>query len=224
MLAMSRIAMLFVLGFIAVVPACDRRGQEADDGGHRDGSAETAFDSEADKVDPDDGDAQMPGHLDGPADSVPDVAQEVGRDMGQPGTPEGGTGLEPIRVSGGPVDAGVTYYDLRFVGVGLDQYDGAVVTFRVGSTSGANRRGSGQVRIVQGGFDVLFPGVLPPVYEGKLAHIDANENGACEVGEPSFYDSGLFLSDVTLTVTPTDIRFRPAVSGWCDAVANWPDN
>ena len=134
---------------------------------------------------------------------------------------EGGAALEPIRVFGGNPDASVAYHDLRFVGAHLEQYEGAVVTFRIGS-SAFWRLGSGQARVVQGAFDVLFPQVVAPVYESKLAHIDADGNGACDVGEPAFFDSGLYQANVTLTVTPDDFRFRPAVSGWCDGINSPP--
>ncbi len=136
---------------------------------------------------------------------------------------DSGTTLEPIRVTEGKNDASAaSYHDLRFVGAGLDQYEGAMVTFRIGSPTGPWRLGSGQARIEMGAFDVLFPAAIAPIYEPKLAHIDADGSGACEVGEPAFDDSGLSQTDLTLTVTTTDVRFRPAVSGWCASVNNWP--
>src|SRR5688572_30083120 len=58
---------------------------------------------------------------------------------------EAGRVLEPIRVSGGSPDAGSGYNDVRFVGLGLEQWEGAVVTLRIGSSSGFWRLGSGQV-------------------------------------------------------------------------------
>jgi hypothetical protein len=134
---------------------------------------------------------------------------------------EGTAGLEPIRVSGGTMD-GVIYNDVRFIGRGPGAYEGAVVTFRIGSSSGVWRLGSGQVRIVGGAFDAFFPEVLPPIYHLKLAHIDADGSGACEGGEPAFGDQALISNDLTLTVAPTDARFRTAGSSWCDAVNNWP--
>jgi hypothetical protein len=136
-------------------------------------------------------------------------------------TSDAGTALEPIHVFGGTWDASV-YYDLRIVGSGLDLYEGALVTFRIGTTSGVYRNGSGQTRIVQGGFDVFFPGVINPTYEQKLIHIDANGNGACDDGEPAFIDFSPFEGDATLTVTPTDVRFRQAPSGWCDNFRTLP--
>lgn len=134
---------------------------------------------------------------------------------------EGGRPLEPIRVSGGNPDASVAYHDLRFIGAGLEQYEGDVVTFRIGTESLVWRRGFGQVRIVQGAFDVLFEQVVAPIYEQKLAHIDTDGNGMCDVGEPAFSDQALLQTDITLTVTPADIRFRPAALGWCNAINNW---
>jgi hypothetical protein len=134
---------------------------------------------------------------------------------------DAGTLLEPIRVFGGTWDASV-YYDLRIVGSGLDLYEGAVVTFRIGTSNGVYRNGSGQTRVVQGGFDVLFPGVINPTYEQKLVHIDANGSGACEDGEPAFIDFSPFEGDATMTVKPDDVRFRQAPSGWCDTFRSLP--
>ena len=152
-----------------------------------------------------------------------------GTDAGQDGPAgavdapvDAGSVLEPIRVSGGNPDAAEQYHDGRFVGVGLGQWEGAVVTFRIGSETGVWRLGSGQVRIVDGGFDVLLPDVNPPTYQLKLAHIDADGSGACDVGEPAFADQSLRSTDFTLTVTPSDLRFRTANSYWCDAVNSWP--
>jgi hypothetical protein len=100
--------------------------------------------------------------IDAPVDGPVDAGEADG-----PGGPddvaEAGAALEPVRVSGGDPDASVAYNDLRFIGVGLEPYEGAVVTFRIGSSSGVWRFGSGQVRIIQGGFDVLFPGALAPI-------------------------------------------------------------
>jgi len=132
-----------------------------------------------------------------------------------------GTALEPIRVTEGKADAS-TYYDLRFVGARLDQYEGAVVTFRIGPTSGTSRTGTGQTRIVQGAFDVLFPDVVSALYEPKLAHIDADRNGMCEVGEPVFLDFALYNNDITLTFAPDAFEVREATSGMCASVNDWP--
>jgi hypothetical protein len=158
-------------------------------------------------------------------DAATSGGSDGGDEDGPAGVPdafEGGIALEPIRVSGGNPDASVAYHDVRFVGVGLEQYEGAVVTFRIGSSTGFWRLGSGQVRIVGGAFDVLFREVLPPTYQLKLAHIDADGSGACEVGEPAFVDQAVISTDVTLTVTPDDFRFRPAATYWCGAVNDWP--
>jgi len=130
--------------------------------------------------------------------------------------------LEPIRITEGRVDAGVAYHDLRFIGVRLDQYEGDVVTFRIGPSTGTWRTGTGQVRIVNGAFDVLFPQVVEPGYESKLAHIDADGNGRCEAGEPVYLDNGLEDVDVTFTFAPDDIHVRQATSGMCDSVNAWP--
>lgn len=144
-------------------------------------------------------------------------------DDSQPGVPDATDArvLEPIHVTEGRMDA-AAYHDLRFVGVGLDQYEGDVVTFRIGSASGPWRTGSGQVRIVQGAFDVLFPQVLASIYEQKHAHIDADGNGRCDADEPIFLDSGLADRDITLTVTPNETRLRAATAAQCDALFAQP--
>jgi hypothetical protein len=129
--------------------------------------------------------------------------------------------LEPIRIVEGTIDGGSSYHDLRFVGTGLDQYEGDVVTFRIGTMSGSWRTGFGQVRIVQGAFDVLFPGVVASVYEQKQAYIDADGNGRCDAGEPLFIDSGLQDMDTTLTFTPDAFQVRPALAGSCDILNGW---
>lgn len=168
------------------------------------GAGGTGFDAGVDQV----ADA-------GGADDGPGVVVDAAAD--------GGRTLEPIRVVEGKSDASAaTYNDLRFLGVGLDQYEGAVVTFRIGPSTGTWRTSSGQVRIVQGGFDVLFPQAIAPIYETKLAHIDADGSGACEVGEPSFLDNGLASTDLTLTFSPDDLRVRPASSGSCDSINTAP--
>ena len=134
-----------------------------------------------------------------------------------------GSSLEPIHVSEAQTDAGAAaaYKNLRIVGEALDDYEGDVVTFRIGSGSGVWRFGSGQVRIVQGTFDVTFTGVLHAGYYQKIVHIDADGSGTCEVGEPMFLDAGLYTMDTTLTVKPTAVQFRSAPSGPC-AVVNAP--
>jgi len=156
--------------------------------------------------------------VDAPLTPPADAGSDDGSGSGADVAADAANGLEPIRVSDAKVDGSQSYSNLRIVGVALDQYDGDVVTFRIGSGSGAWRFGSGQVRIVQGAFDVSFTGVLAPTYEQKIVHIDADGSGACEVGEPTFLDNGLFSMDATLTVKPTDAQFRSATSGVCDMV------
>ena len=95
------------------------------------------------------------------------------------------------------------------------------MTFRIGTMSGSWRVGYGQARIVQGVFDVLFPGVVASVYEQKQAFIDADGNGRCDAGEPLFIDSGLQNMDATLTFTPDAFQVRPAPAGSCDILNGW---
>ena len=65
------------------------------------------------------------------------------------------------------------------------------MTFPIGKMSAGWRTGFGQVLIVQGAFDVLFPGVV-------LQNMDA-----------------------TLTFTPDAIQVRPALQGSCDILNGW---
>jgi len=129
--------------------------------------------------------------------------------------------LEPIQIVEGKIDGGSSYHNLRFVGSGLDQYEGDVVTFRIGAMTGSWRVGFGQARIVQGAFDVLFPEVVAPGYEQKQAYIDADGNGRCDAGEPLFMDSGLQNMDTTLTFTPSALQVRAAPAGSCDILNGW---
>jgi hypothetical protein len=150
-------------------------------------------------------DLSTPGEADGPLDAGADARP-----------------LEAIRVFRGSPDA-PGLYDLRFVGSGLDQYEGAVVTFRIGDPRGSVQRlGSGQVRIVGGTFDVLFPKVLESLYLPKRAHIDANGDGTCEAGEPLFSDYGAAEHDMTLRVTPDAVLLRPAAATACAAIHDFP--
>jgi len=135
---------------------------------------------------------------------------------------DAGLALEPIRITEGKQDAAASYHDLHFIGAGLDQYEGDVVTFRIGPTSGTWRTATGQTRIVQGAFDILFPQVVAPVYETKIAHVDADGNGQCDASEPVFLDNGLQNMDSTLTFTPGAVQVRQATAGMCDTIKNWP--
>jgi hypothetical protein len=88
--------------------------------------------------------------------------------------------------------------------------------------NGLYRTGAGQVRIVHGAFDVLFPGAVAALYEQKLAHIDADGNRRCDLGEPMFIDNALINQDITFTFAPDELRVRAAPSGLCDMMNNWP--
>jgi len=146
----------------------------------------------------------------------------VDPDGGSADAVDAGLALEPIRITEGKQDAAASYHDLHFIGAGLDQYEGDVVTFRIGPTSGTWRTATGQTRIVQGAFDILFPQVVAPVYETKIAHIDADGNGQCDASEPVFLDNGLQNMDSTLTFTPGAVQVRQATAGMCDTIRNWP--
>jgi len=144
----------------------------------------------------------------------------TGDDAGLPDAGDADRILEQIQIVEGKIDGGA-YHNLRFVGTGLEQYEGDVVTFRIGSMTGTWRVGYGQVRIAQGAFDVLFPDVVAAVFEQKQAWIDANGNGLCDAGELLFLDSGLQDMDATLTFTPTAVQVRAAQGGTCTILNSW---
>jgi hypothetical protein len=139
------------------------------------------------------------------------------------GPSDGAASLDPIRVFGGTQDPSVIYHDLRILGSGLEQYEGTVVTFRIGDPISIFRLGSGQTRIVQGGFDVLFSGILNPNRKRMLIHIDADGSHACEPGEPVYLDFPLYSMDATLTVAPNVwVGLRAASAGDCDNIRTFP--
>jgi hypothetical protein len=130
--------------------------------------------------------------------------------------------LEPIRVfRGSPGSAAHT--DLRFLGVNLEQYEGAVVTFAIGAPAlPGHPLGSGQVRIVEGRFDVSFPKVLWPAYIPKQAHIDVDHNGSCDPGEPLFIDNAAAEHNLTLTVEPDASQLFRANASGCARFDSFP--
>jgi hypothetical protein len=90
--------------------------------------------------------------------------------------------LEPVRVvRGDPVED--SFWDLTIRGVGLDEYEGKVVTVRIGMPDRAPERlGSGQTRIDAGAFELLFPEVWETsLYKQKLVYIDVDGDGACDL-------------------------------------------
>jgi hypothetical protein len=125
------------------------------------------------------------------------------------GAEGGGAALETVRVFGAAPDGGATF-DLRIVGTGLGVYEGRVVTFRIGLPNGLHVAGAGQARVVGGAFDVLFPGVLEPIYAPKVVHFDANASGACDVGEPLLIDYAVYTQSTTLTVKPELLGAAPS--------------
>lgn len=107
-----------------------------------------------------------------------------GAASGGTGGPEGATGdrLEAIRVVRGDPRTKV-FWDLTIRGVALEEYEGKVVTVRLGKPDRAPERlGSGQARIEGGAFALFFPEVWEAsVYKQKLVYIDVDEDGSCDL-------------------------------------------
>jgi hypothetical protein len=80
--------------------------------------------------------------------------------------------LEPVRViRGDSLEDG--WQDLTIRGVALHDYEGKVVTVRLGKPDRAPERlGSGQVRVEAGAFELFFPGVWESsLYKSKLVYM-----------------------------------------------------
>jgi hypothetical protein len=138
----------------------------------------------------------------------------------------GDGGLQPIQVVGGAATG--TWYDLTLVGTGLESYEGAVVSARIGQAGTGQptpwRLGWGQTRIANGGFKMFFPKVLErDLYKHKTIHIDANNNGLCDVGDLVFGDASFAERDVILEVSPSSVALRPATTSGCSMLNEpWP--
>lgn len=86
----------------------------------------------------------------------------------------------PVRViRGNPTRT--MWWDLTVRGGGLQAYEGAVVTVRIGLPDNPPERiGSGQARIANGEFSLTFPQVWEQgAYKAKSVWIDVDGNGKC---------------------------------------------
>jgi hypothetical protein len=125
--------------------------------------------------------------------------------------------LNPVHVVS-PGDGGRHGSDIRFVGSGLDAFEGRAVLVRVDYPDAVHTHGWGEARIIGGAFDLLLPGALVLNYNPKVALIDVNDDGRCEVGEPAFATATPFNGDTTVVVTPAELK----PSAGCDYVNSFP--
>jgi hypothetical protein len=79
--------------------------------------------------------------------------------------------------------------DLSLRGVGLDEYEGKVVTVRIGMPDRAPERlGSGQAKIEGGAFQLSLPEVWEvSLYKQKLVYIDVDGDGSCDPSRDRLY-------------------------------------
>ncbi len=86
----------------------------------------------------------------------------------------------PRVIRGDPEQA--EWWDLTIRGVALVELESKVVTVRVGDPQRPPERlGSGQMPIVDGGFELSLPQVWEPqTYKQKLAFVDVNGDGRCD--------------------------------------------
>jgi hypothetical protein len=125
--------------------------------------------------------------------------------------------LRPVHVVA-PADGGMRGNDIRFVGSGLDAFEGRAVLVRVDYPDAIHVHGWGEARIVGGAFDLLLPGALVLNYNPKAVLIDVNDDGLCQPGEPGFLTVSPVSGPVTVIVTPA--LLMPVMS--CTYVNSFP--
>ncbi len=136
------------------------------------------------------------GHSNGSGSGGADGLGGVGGPGGVDGSggvdgPGGATGLDEVRIVRGDPEA-TDWWDLTIQGAALGDFEGKIISVRVGHPDRAPERlGSGQMRIVEGGFALALPQVWEAhLYKRKLAFIDANDNGLCDPDlDPVFSDA-----------------------------------
>jgi hypothetical protein len=157
------------------------------------------------------------------ADAVADAvdasdAADVGDSIGDGTTrPDALRALRPVHVVT-PADGGMRGADIRFVGSGLDAFEGRAVLVRVDYPDAVHVHGWGEARIIGGAFDLLLPGALVLNYNPKVVLIDLDDDGLCESGEPGFTTHVPIAGPITVPVTPAVLM--PGVS--CTWVNSFP--
>jgi len=143
-----------------------------------------------------------------------------GGGSGIAGSTAGGSGVRVIR---GDPDT-TEWWDVTIRGADLTQFDGALVTVRVGLPDRPPERlGSGQARIVDGSFEIRLPQVWEPdVYKQKLVYIDVNDSGQCEPGVDSVFNDSR-ATPMTVLTLPNNIGGSTYPERDCAALnAIWP--
>lgn len=127
------------------------------------------------------------------------------------GAGEAGDTLEPVRIIRGAPDE--EFWDLTIVGESLDAFEGKRVIVRLGYPDRPPERlGSGEARIENGGFELVFPQVWEnSLYKVKLVLIDIDDDRACDLAQDRLYgDSRATQADtlrVTTERTPDGLQF-----------------
>lgn len=155
-------------------------------------------------------------------------------EAGSGGLPQGGASseptLEPVRVTrGDPLENG--WQDLTIRGVALADYEGKVVTVRLGMPDRAPERlGSGQARIEAGAFELFFPEVWESsLYKSKLVYIDVDGDGSCDPLKDRLFADSRAVVAPELTVRGSGAAQRADLStssdpGHCAAFnSDWPN-
>jgi hypothetical protein len=119
--------------------------------------------------------------------------------------------LDPVRVIRGAATQSA-WWDLAIKGGNLQPYEGATVTVRIGSPDRPPERlGSGQTRIENGEFSLLFPQVWEAgLYKLKQVWIDVDRNGTCNSATDLFFSDARahFMPDLYVgDVGPLNARF-----------------
>ncbi|MDB4980395.1 MAG: hypothetical protein JWM82_1147, partial [Myxococcales bacterium] len=154
-----------------------------------------------------------------PDASVPrDAGADAGDSIGDATDgPDALRALRPVHVVT-PADGGMRGKDIRFVGSGLDAFEGRAVLVRVDYPDAVHIHGWGEARIIGGAFDLLLPGALVQNYNPKVVLIDLNDDGVCEAGEPGWTITSAIMGPITVPVTPAVLM--PGVS--CMWVNSFP--
>jgi hypothetical protein len=192
----------------------------ADTSPDADTGAGDAADAVADAVDVPDAIGARDDAVDVPdAIGASDDAADAGNSIGD--ATDGPDALRPLR----PVhvvnasDGGLRGDDIRFVGSGLNAFEGRAVLVRVDYPDAVHVHGWGEARIVGGAFDLLLPGAaLAQTFNPKAVLIDVNDDGQCESGEPGFTTFNPISGPTTVLVTPAVLM--PAVG--CTYVNSFP--
>lgn len=113
--------------------------------------------------------------------------------------------LEKVAVIRGAADTS-DWGDLTIHGEGLHEHEGKIVTVRVGFPDRPPERlGTGQVRIIDGGFTISLPDVAETtLYKRRVAFIDVDADGWCDASVDPVFADYRGAGDLELTLVPGD--------------------